>query len=53
MVHPASTTERYTILDILRGYALLGVILATMASHSGYLFLSDLHKNGIGVSATD
>ncbi|MEO5985257.1 MAG: DUF418 domain-containing protein [Ferruginibacter sp.] len=53
MLRPTLTTKRYTILDILRGFALLGVILANMASHSGYFFLSDTQKNAIGVSTTD
>ncbi len=40
MIQPTSLSERYNILDVLRGFALLGVLLANMAAHSGYFFLS-------------
>ena len=39
-MQPTQPNERYEILDILRGFALCGVIIANMAYHSGYWFLS-------------
>ncbi|MCT8341021.1 DUF418 domain-containing protein [Flavobacteriaceae bacterium TK19130] len=37
---PTQPNERYKILDVLRGFALVGVLIANMSSHSGYFFLS-------------
>lgn len=39
-MQPTPTTQRFQILDVLRGFALLGVLVANMAYHSGYWFLS-------------
>lgn len=39
-MEPTQPNERYQILDVLRGFALVGVLIANMASHSGYFFLS-------------
>ena len=39
-MQPAPSNERYEILDVLRGFALLGVMIANMAYHSGYWFIS-------------
>ncbi|GAB5563253.1 MAG: DUF418 domain-containing protein [Winogradskyella sp.] len=39
-MQPTPTTQRFKILDVLRGFALLGVLIANMAYHSGYWFLS-------------
>lgn len=40
MMKPTQINERLVILDVLRGFALLGVMMANMAYHSGYWFLS-------------
>ena len=40
MMQPTQPNERFEILDILRGFALTGVMIANMAYHSGYFFLS-------------
>jgi uncharacterized protein len=53
MLQPTTINERHSILDSLRGFALLGVILANMVPHSGYFFLSDAQKELIGVSSVD
>lgn len=45
---PVASTERYQLLDVLRGFALLGVLLANMVTHSGYFFLSDAGKQVLG-----
>ena len=37
---PTQQFERLNILDVLRGFALLGVMIANMAYHSGYWFMS-------------
>ncbi|MEO1054426.1 MAG: DUF418 domain-containing protein [Bacteroidota bacterium] len=39
-MQPTQSYERIEILDVLRGFALLGVLIANMAYHSGYWFLS-------------
>ena len=39
-MRPTQSNERYEVLDVLRGFALLGVMVANMAYHSGYWFLS-------------
>ncbi len=39
-MQPTQSIERFEILDVLRGFALLGVMIANMAYHSGYWFLS-------------
>jgi uncharacterized protein len=40
-MQPTSQRERHHILDVLRGFALCGVMIANMYTHSGYFFLSD------------
>lgn len=39
-LQPTPAGERHALLDALRGFSLLGVLLANMVSHSGYFFLS-------------
>ena len=39
-MQPTQSNERYEVLDVLRGFALLGVMIANMAYHSGHWFLS-------------
>lgn len=53
MIQPVPTSERYTILDVLRGFALLGVIVANMATHSGYFFLSNAQKENLDLLHID
>ncbi|SMG39617.1 uncharacterized protein SAMN05661096_02648 [Marivirga sericea] len=38
-MQPTQPNERFEILDVLRGFALCGVLIANMAYHSGYWFL--------------
>ncbi len=53
MHQPTLASERYRILDLLRGFALLGVLLANMSSHSGYFFLSDARKEMLPTAEAD
>lgn len=39
-IQPVARSERYQFLDVLRGFSLLGVLMANMVTHSGYFFLS-------------
>lgn len=50
---PTSSLERHTLLDVLRGFALLGVLLANMATHSGYFFLSEDGREDLGTAELD
>ena len=52
-LQPTKLTERHRLLDVLRGFALLGVLLANMASHSGYFFLSETGREALGLTQTD
>lgn len=52
-LQPTTLTERHNLLDVLRGFALLGVLLANMLSHSGYYFLSDAGKEALGTTHID
>lgn len=38
---PTKSSERYLILDVLRGFALLGIVIANFPEFSLYSFLSD------------
>ena len=49
MMHPTLSTERYEVLDVLRGFALIGVMIANMAYHSGYWFLSPETQESLGL----
>jgi uncharacterized protein len=51
--YPVSASERYPFLDSLRGFALFGVLLANMATHSGYYFVSDDVKDGMATAPFD
>jgi len=48
MLQPTQSNERYEVLDVLRGFALLGVLVANMAYHSGYWFLSPEKQQALG-----
>ncbi len=50
---PTASTERNSLLDVLRGFALLGVLLANMVSHSGYFFLSKAGREALGTAHVD
>ena len=52
-VQPISISERHTLLDVLRGFALLGVLLANRVTHSGYFFLSKAGQEALGTSHID
>lgn len=52
-VQPTSAGERHVFLDVLRGFALLGVLLANMASHSGYFFLSKEGQDALPTAHAD
>ncbi|MBA2500029.1 MAG: DUF418 domain-containing protein [Chitinophagaceae bacterium] len=52
-MQPTTVSERFAILDVLRGFALLGVLLANMATHSGYFFLSDTQQQAISTAEAD
>ena len=39
-ISPVKTSERYVILDALRGFALLGICMANFPEFSLYTFLS-------------
>ncbi|PSR54972.1 hypothetical protein AHMF7605_16410 [Adhaeribacter arboris] len=45
--------ERYRLLDVLRGFALLGVLVANMATLSGYFFLTEEAKKAFSSYPTD
>ncbi|WAC12641.1 DUF418 domain-containing protein [Dyadobacter pollutisoli] len=53
IVQPTAPTERHSLLDVLRGFALLGVLLANMVSHSGYFFLSKAGIEALGTAEID
>jgi uncharacterized protein len=53
ILQPTSLSERHSLLDVLRGFSLLGVLLANMVTHSQYFFLSDAGKEAIGTASTD
>ncbi|MEL6557713.1 MAG: DUF418 domain-containing protein [Bacteroidota bacterium] len=48
-LQPTALEERFEILDVLRGFALLGVMIANMAYHSGYWFLSPENQEALGL----
>ncbi len=50
---PVQGSERYSFIDCLRGFALLGVLLANMATHSGYYFLSAEKQQSMDTYAVD
>lgn len=50
---PTTGQERYEFLDVLRGAALAGIVLANMISLSLYLYLSESERASLGTAATD
>jgi uncharacterized protein len=53
MIKPVDQASRIDTLDVLRGFALGGVLIANMASHSGYFFLSSAGQRSVDVLGTD
>lgn len=52
-IAPTAGQERYEFLDVLRGVALAGIVLANMISLSLYLYLSEPERAGLGTASTD
>jgi uncharacterized protein len=52
-LQPTSLTERHRLLDVLRGFALMGVLFANMASHSGFFFLAGKSREALGLTQAD
>jgi len=50
---PTAGQERYEFLDVLRGLALAGIVLANMISLSLYLYLSGSEKAALSTASTD
>ena len=50
---PTSSLERYEFLDVLRGFALFGIITANMILYSLYLRLSESAKASMSTYSTD
>ena len=50
---PTSGRERYQFLDVLRGFALFGIITANMILYSLYLDLPESAKTSMSTHATD
>lgn len=50
---PTSGQERYEFLDVLRGFALFGIITANMILYSLYLYLPEPAKVSMSTYATD
>ena len=50
---PTTGQERFEFLDVLRGVALAGIVLANMVSLSLYLYLSESEKAGLITVFTD
>jgi uncharacterized protein len=53
MVKPVDQASRIDTLDVLRGFALAGVLIANMATHSGYFFLASDTQRELDVAGTD
>jgi uncharacterized protein len=52
-IRPVSSSERYPFLDTLRGFALFGVLMANMATHSGFYFISGETKDAMATASSD
>ncbi len=48
---PTQSYERHAILDVVRGFALCGVLIANMATHSGYYFLTEDARQALPFAA--
>jgi uncharacterized membrane protein YeiB len=52
-VGPTAGHERCEFLDVLRGFALAGIVLANMISLSLYLYLSESERANLSTASTD
>jgi uncharacterized protein len=52
-IEPTAGQERYEFLDVLRGLALAGIVLANMVSLSLYLYLSKSERAILRTASTD
>ncbi|WP_187107853.1 DUF418 domain-containing protein [Sphingomonas xanthus] len=50
---PIPTDERSALLDSLRGYALLGILVANMMVFSGWIFLPEATRTGLPLAGFD
>jgi uncharacterized protein len=50
---PALGQERYEFLDVLRGFSLVGIVLANMISYSLYLYLPESARAGMSTAPAD
>ena len=50
LIQPTPPNERHHFLDVLRGFALFGVLIANMAYHSGYWFMSPEQQQALPMS---
>jgi uncharacterized protein len=53
MIKPVDQASRIDTLDVLRGFALAGVLVANMVTHTGYFFLSSASQRELDVLGTD
>ena len=53
MIKPVDQSSRIATLDVLRGFALAGVLIANMATHSGFFFLSSEDQHSLDIWKTD
>jgi uncharacterized protein len=53
MLQPTPAKERYALLDVLRGFALLGVLIVNLSTSSGYHFLPESEKLAFSTAAAD
>lgn len=52
-VAPVSTQDRIAVLDVLRGAAIFGILIANMTVVSGYVFLRPEEQAALSTAATD
>jgi len=52
-VGPTAGQDRYEFLDVLRGLALAGIVLANMISLSLYLYLPESQRARLCTASTD
>jgi len=50
---PVAPTERVAVLDVLRGVAIFGILIANMVVVSGYWFLEEAERAALSTAALD
>lgn len=50
---PTPSNEKFAVLDVLRGFALAGVLIANMATHSGFFFMSETQQGSLSTASID